>query len=49
MRAYGDAVFAECIVAEVEATFDVVTSYIEWIYGSDGNSVNVPPAARVKT
>ena len=42
VRAYGDAVFAECIVAEVEACFDVVTSYIEWIYGSDGNSVNVP-------
>jgi len=42
VRAYGDAVFAECIVAEVETSFDVVTSYIEWIYGSDGNSVNVP-------
>jgi SpoVK/Ycf46/Vps4 family AAA+-type ATPase len=42
VRAYGDAVFAESIVAEVEASFDVVTSYIEWIYGSDGNSVNVP-------
>jgi SpoVK/Ycf46/Vps4 family AAA+-type ATPase len=42
VRAYGTAEFAECIVAEVEASFDVVTSYIEWIYGSDGNSVNVP-------
>lgn len=42
VRAYGDAVFAECIVAEVEAVFDVVTSYVEWIYSGDGNSVNVP-------
>ena len=42
VRAYGNAEFAECIVAEVESSFDVVTSYIEWIYGSDGNSVNVP-------
>ena len=42
VRAYGNADFAERIVAEVESNFDVVTSYIEWIYGSDGNSVNVP-------
>ena len=42
VRAYGNAEFAERIVAEVETNFDVVTSYIEWIYGSDGNSVNVP-------
>ena len=42
VRAFGNAEFAECIIAEVEANFDVVTSYIEWIYGSDGNSVNVP-------
>jgi hypothetical protein len=42
VRAFGNAEFAECIIEEVEANFDVVTSYIEWIYGSDGNSVNVP-------
>ena len=42
VRAYGDDEFADCIVAEVEASFDVVTSYVEWIYSSDGNSVNVP-------
>ena len=42
VRAYGVATFADSIVAEVEENFDVVTSYIEWIYGSDGNSVNVP-------
>ena len=42
VRAFGDDVFIESIIAEVEASFDIVTSYIEWIYGSDGNSVNVP-------
>jgi len=42
VRAYGDAEFADCIIAEVATNFDVVTSYVEWIYGSDGNSVNVP-------
>ena len=42
VRVFGDDVFIESIIAEVEASFDIVTSYIEWIYGSDGNSVNVP-------
>lgn len=42
VRAFGDAEFAERIVELVESNFDVVTSYIEWIYGADGNSVNVP-------
>ena len=42
VRAFGDDVFIESIIAEVEASFDIVTSYIEWIYSSDGNSVNVP-------
>ena len=42
VRAFGDTDFAECIIAEVESNFDIVTSYIEWIYGGDGNSVNVP-------
>jgi hypothetical protein len=42
IRAYGDVDFAEDVVEIIEATFDVVTSYIEWIYSSDGNSVNVP-------
>jgi hypothetical protein len=42
VRAYGDDDFIESIIAEVEASFDIVTSYIEWIYSSDGNSVNVP-------
>ena len=42
VRAYGDPQYAEDMVEIIEATFDVVTSYIEWIYSSDGNSVNVP-------
>ena len=42
VRAFGDDVFIESIIAEVESSFSIVTSYIEWIYSSDGNSVNVP-------
>lgn len=42
VRCFGDADWAESIIDTVEATFSVVTSYIEWIYSSDGNSVNVP-------
>lgn len=42
VRAFGDVDFAEAIIAMVEAKFDVVTSHIEWVYGSDGQSVNVP-------
>lgn len=42
VRAFGDDVFIDSIIAEVEANFSIVTSYIEWIYGGDGSSVNVP-------
>ena len=42
VRAYGDVEFADAIIAMVESKFDVVTSHIEWIYSSDGQSVNVP-------
>ena len=42
VRAFGDAEFADDMIEIVESNFDVVTSYIEWIYGADGNSVNVP-------
>jgi len=42
VRASGDQEFVESIVGLVESKFSVVTSYIEWIYSSDGNSVNVP-------
>jgi hypothetical protein len=42
VRAFGDEVFIESIIDEAESEFSVVTSYIEWVYGSDGNSVNVP-------
>lgn len=42
VRVHGDKDFCEEIIDIVENKFDVVTSYIEWIYSSDGNSVNVP-------
>jgi len=42
VRAFGDAEFADGIISETESKFAVVTSYIEWIYSPDGNSVNVP-------
>jgi hypothetical protein len=42
VRAFGDDVFGDGVILIVESNFDVVTSYIEWIYGNDGNSVNVP-------
>ena len=42
VRAFGDTEFADAIVALVESKFDIVTSHIEWVYGSDGGSVNVP-------
>jgi hypothetical protein len=42
VRAFGNEQFADDMIELVETNFSVVTSYIEWIYGSDGNSVNVP-------
>lgn len=42
VRAHGDADFVESVIDQVETNFDIVTSYIEWVYGSDGHSVNVP-------
>jgi len=42
VRAFGDEQFAEDIIEIVESNFTAVTSYIEWIYSSDGQSVNVP-------
>ena len=42
VRAFGDEDFCENIIDNVVANFDVVTSYIEWVYGGDGHSVNVP-------
>ena len=42
VRAFGDSDFADAIIALVESKYDIVTSHIEWVYGSDGQSVNVP-------
>jgi hypothetical protein len=42
IRVYGDVNFCEDVVEIVESTFSVVTSHVEWVYGGDGQSVNVP-------
>lgn len=42
VRAFGDVDFCEETIKLVETQFDVVTSHIEWVYGSQGESVNVP-------
>lgn len=42
VRAFGDQSFVDTIMHLVESHFDVVTSYIEWIYSNDGGTVNVP-------
>lgn len=42
VRAFGDESFVQQIVDVVEENFDQVTCHIEWVYGSDGQSVNVP-------
>jgi hypothetical protein len=42
VRAFGDVEYAEDMIEIVESNFDIVSSHIEWVYGADGNSVNVP-------
>lgn len=42
VSAYGDKDFCDTIIENIESKFDIVTSYIEWVYGADGHSVNVP-------
>ncbi len=42
VRAYGSQEFVTEIIEMVEDAFSVVTSHIEWVYGSDGHSVSVP-------
>ena len=42
VRCYGDFEWADSVIEKVESEFSVVTSYIEWIYSGDGQSVNVP-------
>lgn len=41
-KAYGDEEFTKKAVSIIENAFDVVTSYIEWVYNGDGSSVNIP-------
>lgn len=40
--AHGDEDFANNVIAKIEDHFEIVTSYIEWVYSADGSSVNVP-------
>ena len=42
VRAFGDEEFVEDMIEIVEDNFDQVTCHIEWVYGGDGQSVNVP-------
>jgi ATPase family associated with various cellular activities (AAA) len=42
VRVFGDEKFVEDMIEIVEENFDQVTCHIEWVYGSDGQSVNVP-------
>jgi len=42
VRVFGDEEFVEDMIEIVEENFDQVTCHIEWVYGSDGQSVNVP-------
>ena len=42
VRAFGNLSFTENIIEIVENIFDQVTCHIEWVYGGDGQSVNVP-------
>ena len=42
VRAFGDEEFVEDMIEIVEDNFDQVTCHIEWVYGGDVQSVNVP-------
>lgn len=42
VRAVGDQEFCDDMIEIVEESFTIVTSYIEWVYSSDGGSCNVP-------
>ena len=42
VRTFGSEKFGELIISVIEEKFDIVTSHVEWVYGADGNSVNVP-------
>ena len=42
VKVSGDIEFVENVIEQVENKFSIVSSYIDWIYSGDGNSVNVP-------
>jgi hypothetical protein len=39
---YGDYTFVEKTIKTISSNFEIVTSYIEWIYHANGDSVSVP-------
>jgi hypothetical protein len=41
-QTYGDKIFIENVEDMFLRHFEEVTSYIEWVYGANGDSVNVP-------
>ena len=42
VRVFGNNEFVESMIKVVEGNFDQVTCHIEWVYGGNGESVNVP-------
>lgn len=42
IKIYGSKEFVQGVRGELLNTFKIATCHIEWIYGSDGSSVNIP-------
>lgn len=42
VNVYGDMEFIDDVKESLFSSFEEVVSYIEWVYGGDGSSVNVP-------
>jgi hypothetical protein len=42
IKVYGTREEIEAFVGQCSAEFEIAESYIEWMYSSDGSSVNVP-------
>lgn len=39
---YGGSHFIKSVMQLIESSFEVVTAHIEWVYTTDGSSINVP-------
>ena len=42
IKIYGSKLFVEKMYSQFTKDFKIATCYVEWIYGSDGESVNIP-------